>query len=181
MSNIKSRERGGVLLERTVGSLNEALKADHIFLTDMTIISKPHVTSSFEWQITYHHGDKQSDRDKRRLFSDLCICTCQRLIADLRVIGSLYHHFHHLAHCVRYIHENGVVHGDIKPNNIFVRATDCTADCVNRVQLVLADFDSSCNYNRDISRHQGSFERRSPLGTPGYHPADYSPIVPYST
>jgi serine/threonine protein kinase len=184
MTDMKARERTGILVERTVGSLNEVFKTDYIFADDMTINPKrnnPLLRSVFEWQVTHHPDDTSSDRDKRRLFSDLCMCTCQRLIADIRVLTSLYHHFHHLAHCVRYMHEKGVLHCDIKPNNIFVRAIESTSDAVTRVQLVLADFDLARNCHRDVSRHDGTFEKDAPFGTTGYHPNIYCPTIPYTT
>jgi serine/threonine protein kinase len=178
---MKARERCGVLMERSVGSLHEAFKTDDFFLADMSLNTKRNSSMIFDWQITYHSShSKPVDNETRRVFSDLSKYTCQRLISDLRRIPSLFHHFHHLAQCVRYVHEKGVLHGDIKPNNIFIRVTDCSSTSVARVQLVLADFDLACNYKRDISHHRGSFEQSATLGTSGYHPANYCPSIPYS-
>jgi len=177
-----SRERRGVILERCVGSLHDGIQTDFLFTKDMVIDSSVNYGNAFTWQYTYHHSETTVEqRAKRMSFDDLCRCTCQRLIAELRNVYALYHHFHHLAHCVLYIHERGVVHGDIKLQNILIRVTACTHTSVDSIQLLLADFDCASAYKRDISHHVGSFALPAALGTLGFHPSVYCSCIEYTS
>ena len=177
-----SRERRGVILERCVGSLHDGIQTDYIFTKDMTIDPAVVCGNAFTWQYTYHHSESTIEQKaKRSLFDDLCRCTCQRLIAELRNIYTLYHHFHHLAHCVLYIHERGVVHGDIKLQNILIRVVECTHNSVESIQLLLADFDCASAYKRDVSHHLGSYALPAALGTLGFHPSVYCSSIPYTS
>ena len=147
----------------------------------MTLNAKRNISGCFDFQITHTHANRLITAEfiKRRTFTDLSMCTCHRLVADCRHIPTLYHHFYHLAHSLLYLHKLGVVHGDIKPNNVFVRVQEGSATDVTRVQLVLADFDLALLYRRDISYHDGEFKHNAQWGTTGYFPAEFSEYVSY--
>lgn len=107
---------------------------------------------------------------------------CQRLLADLRDRRRLVCHMSHLCECVSYLHSVGVVHGDIKPQNVLVRSVDATALQVTEVQLVIADFDSSIVFPRraDNSVVWQSTPSRPAMGTFSWSPEPFHVSVPLS-
>jgi hypothetical protein len=113
LSSVVDRERRGVILERCVGSLHDGVRTDKFFNTDMTLRSDITIGSAFTWQLTHHVNHTRTQQSSRSSFDSLCRATCQLFVAQLRDLHQLYYHFHHLCECVRYMHERGVVHGDV--------------------------------------------------------------------
>ena len=147
-------------------------------------LSRPAVKFDTQTPSTLCDTDKQRPR-----FSLLNEKTQRCLISDLRSPSRLYHHFLHLCHAVKYIHSYGVVHHDIKPHNVFVRALHSTPTDVTAVQLILADFDCARMFpveydddgvpvRVDWNTHAGSSNPGH--GTFGYEAGVYHPHLPFA-
>jgi hypothetical protein len=54
LSSVVERERRGVILERCVGSLHDAIRTDRYFMDNMTLRSDIIIGSAFTWQVTHH-------------------------------------------------------------------------------------------------------------------------------
>ena len=173
----------GILMERCVASLADVLRADSFVDSDNCVTRAARFLVGFEWQTTTSSSDDQS----RPSFASLCEATCVRLLADLRDPQLLIPHFIHLCHAVRYMHAYGVVHGDLKPENVFVRVVQSTPTAVAAVLLVIGDFD--CSHVFDVqfdhahcptSVNWTGKQYSSKTGTVNYIPAIYSPHVSYA-
>jgi hypothetical protein len=117
-----------------------------------------------------------SDTSQAILFRDLSIATCLRVSTDLRNIPSLLQHFHHLCKCVEFLHSKYIIHTDLKPQNIFVRTIDTSSTHVNKIQLILADFDIAIQGIHNGETHEIESSIRT-TGTFGYHEAVYNENV----
>lgn len=157
----------GILMERCVASLADVMWADDLIDSNSLATNVARSLFGFEWQTT----TAACDDDTRPLFSSLCEATCGRLLCDMRDPCLLVHHFIHLCHALRYMHTYGVVHCDLKPENIFVRAIRSTPTAVSAVQLVFGDFD--CSLVFDVKYDQSGmplcvdWESKKVSSTPG--------------
>jgi hypothetical protein len=175
--------KSGIVMERCVGTLADAFRPEisSSFTEELKFIQNTNKIKIFGWQPTHKHASIYDD--SRPTFVDLSVATYQRLIGDLHSPIHRLHHFLHLAKSVHYMHLHGIAHGDLKPQNIFVRVLDSDHWRVHSVQLVLADFDC-CTlfpFNKDGSVNWNDQEEdyTAPAGTFGYHPNIFHPTVPY--
>lgn len=172
----------GILMERCVASLADVMWADDLIDSDLAVSIAARSLFGFEWQTT----SAPCDSGTRPSFGKLCEATCTRLLGDLRDPALLLHHCVHLCYAVRYMHMYGVVHCDLKPENIFVRVLQSTPIAVSSVQLVLGDFDCSHVFdvavdrsNLPVSVNWTGKENTIAYGTVGYAPNLYSPLLPF--
>jgi hypothetical protein len=173
----------GILMERCVASLADVMWADDLIDSNLTVSTAARSLFGFEWQTT----SAPCDSETRPSFGKLCEATCTRLLGDLRDSASLLHHCVHLCYAVRYMHMYGVVHCDLKPENVFVRVLQSTPIAVSSVQLVLGDFD--CSHVFDVAVDRSGLpvsvnwtgkQNTIAHGTFGYAPNVYSPLLPFS-
>ena len=182
-----NEEREGLVMERCIGSLYDVINTDRVFQSDMRLPSEDHYNVSlFEWQTTHRVGASSvsSSEKQRPRFSDFCRSTCQRLIHDMRKVNTnAVRHYLHLARGIEYIHSLGIVHGDIKPQNILARCLKSDSYSVFRTQLIYADFDSAAVFKvRHPETGAIKWDANVPAsrGTTGYHPTEYHSLTKYN-
>jgi serine/threonine protein kinase len=177
-----SGQHRGLLMERCVCTLGDVLSVDNLFSADMSLVpgrTRADIRSAFTWQIgrRMNGPDAVSDRPP---YTNLSLCTAQRLLAHLRHPRHRIAHMLHLARAVKFMHDNGVVHMDLKPHNVMVRAVHATNTTVDTVQLVLGDFDFAAVYLRGqdgtVSWTEVNSDTQTRLGTRGYSPYLYHPL-----
>ena len=104
------------------------------------------------------------------------MATCRRIISDFGS-SSLLVHCIQLCRCVKFLHSKSVIHTDLKPSNIFVRALEATATTVDRIELVIADFDCSYLYDKPLINDLFSDH----IGTLGFHECLYSRLTTFES
>lgn len=204
----KSIPYRGIILERCVGSFEDFIKYDHLFDENMILTCDVIDQYVFDWQptslndssfaisikqqtttksttpsqilLSMSKSSSSSDTNisKPILFRDFSIATCHRVLTDLRNISSLLQHFHHLCKCVEFLHSKHIIHTDLKLQNIFVRTLDTSSTHVNKIQLILADFDIAIrgkfnNQTNEIDTLSNT------IGTYGYHEAVYHDSISF--
>lgn len=142
----------GNILERCVGNLAQVCATDNVFDADMKLKPLYVHQSTFGWQPDVSKS-AQGESQLSLLTKSLCKAVCEQFIRDLRDPNTILEHFLHLARAVEFVHSRGVVHNDLKSENIFVRATRCSGSNVS-VQLVIADFDRAVTFPLKDSHSQ---------------------------
>ena len=172
----------GLLMERCVCTLGDVLAVDSLFNADMSLATPRRsnaIMTAFTWQIGSRVNGKDSVAD-RPPYINLSLCTAQRLLAHLRHPRYRIEHMLHLARAVKFMHDNGIVHMDLKPHNVMVRAVHATNTTVDTVQLVLGDFDFAAVYHQaddgSISWSEVNTDTQTRMGTRGYSPYLYHPL-----
>jgi serine/threonine protein kinase len=134
----------GVVLERHVASLAEVMDSSDVFNSVTLPLNKSQL-ACFNTQPTALRVTTGSTTRRAGpvSFGVLHAAAAERLVFDLQSPRHLLFHLNHLVMCVEYIHSLGIVHCDLKPENIFVRVIAATAARVNQVVLVIGGFDRS--------------------------------------
>jgi len=167
----------GLLMERCVGTLSNIIKSDRYFDSEFNLINNEYI-DKFNWQPSKSSTSVLHQSIGK--FSDLSISTSKCLLKDLRNQSKILLHFLHLCECVKYLHSKYIIHTDLKLSNIFIRVIERNEIKVEKIQLILADFDISALCKSTIANNIDTKDIKNPPATYGYHECIYNRLTSFN-